>query len=87
MDMKINGDYIWTTIRDEYSNEIRKDPNKGICKSIILFNKKGEPLARYELPIRGSKFCFSKDGKRMFLFTIDCDIYEFQVSDFLKHIE
>ena len=87
MDMKINGDYIWTTIRDEYSNEIRKDPNKSICKSIILFNKKGEPLARYELPIRGSKFCFSKDGKRMFLFTIDCDIYEFQVSDFLKHIE
>ena len=86
-EVKINGDYIWTMIRDEYISEVQKDPFvKGFCQSACLFNKKGEPLAKFKLPVRGNHFCFSKDGKQLFFHSVDSDIYVFQVDDFLKHI-
>lgn len=87
-DLKLNGDYIWAAFHGEIISDVLEDPfEKGACQSILLFDKRGIPLAKFELPIKGSHFCFSKDGQQLFLHTNDCDIYEFQVSDFLKHIE
>lgn len=87
-DIKLNRGYIWATFLGLSFAEVTEDPNgKGDCQSIILFNMKGEPLAKFELPVKGSHFCFSKDGNQLYLFTTDSDIYSFEVNDFLKHIE
>jgi len=87
-DIKLNRGYIWATFLGLSFAEVTEDPNgKGYCQSIILFNMKGEPLAKFELPVKGSRFCFSKDGNQLYLFTTDSDIYSFEVNDFVKHIE
>ena len=87
-DIKLNGGYLWATFLGLSMAEVTNNPEgKGYCKSIILFNMKGEPLAKFELPVRGSHFCFSKDGEQLYLFTSDCDIYVFQVEDFISQLE
>jgi len=86
-DLKINGDYIWTIYNETTANEIREYMSKANCEMIVIFNKQGEPLAKYNLPVKGNHFCFSRDGSKMYLYTAESDIYEFDVDDFLKHIE
>jgi hypothetical protein len=87
-DIKIHKGYIWTSYHGGIEADILKDPyGLGFAQSMVLFNMKGEPLVRFNMPIKGGNFCFSKDGDILYLITPEADIYAFKVDDFLKRLD
>lgn len=87
-DIKIYGDYIWATFLGNSLKSVLEDPNRnGYAETLLVFNKKGEPLAKFKLPHNGSHICFSKDGKELYYFTSDVNINVIQVKDLLGVLE
>ena len=85
-DIKINGDYIWTTFMGGSLNSIEENPDEGYAKTLLVFNKKGELLGKWEFSNRGSHICFSEDGKILYHFTTDTNIEMVRVEDLLKDL-
>jgi len=88
-DIKINGDYIWTTFMGCTANEVIEDPEgRGYAEHLLVFDKKdGLPVAKFKFPNKGSHICFSKDGKELYHFTTDMNIDVVKVDELLSVIE
>ena len=80
-DIKVNGDYICTTFMGCSGKSIDANPYDGFARTLLVFNKKGEPLAKWEFPNKGSHICFSEDGKILYHFTTDTNIGMVRVED------
>lgn len=85
-DIKINGDYIWATYSGLTYKEIREHSGRLRVHTLIVFDKAGIPLGKFVYPHEGYKFCFSKDGKYLYLFTDDCNIERIRVKDLLDKL-
>ena len=85
-DIKVNGDYIWTTFMGCSGKSIDANPYDGFAKTLLVFNKKGEPLAKWEFPNKGSHICFSEDGKILYHFTADTNIEMVRTEELLDMI-
>ena len=87
-DIKIGGDYIWTTFMGKTSQTIDENPEgEGYADYLLVFDKKdGTPLAKFKFPNKGSHICFSKDGKELYHFTVDTNIDVVKVEDLLEII-
>ena len=88
-DMKISGNYIWTTFMGCTANEVIEDPEgRGYAEHLLVFDKKdGLPVAKFKFPNKGSHICFSKDGKELYHFTTDMNIDVVKVDELLSVIE
>ena len=88
-DIKINGDYIWTTFMGCTANEVIEDPEgRGYAEHLLVFDKKdGLPVAKFKFPNKGSHICFSKDGNELYHFTTDMNIDVVKVDELLSVIE
>jgi hypothetical protein len=88
-DIKINGDYIWTTFLGCSANEVMEDPEgRGYADLLLVFNKNdGLPLAKFKFPNKGSHICFSKGGEELYHFTTDMNIDVVKVEDLLDVIK
>ena len=83
-DIKIQGDYIWATFLGNSLRSVIEEPDqKGYAETLLVFDKKGAPLAKFKLPHKGSHFCFSKDGNELYHFTTDINVDVIQVRDLL----
>ena len=87
-DIKINGDYIWTTFMGCTANEVIEDPEgRGYAEHLLVFDKKdGLPVAKFKFPNKGSHICFSKDGNELYHFTTDMNIDVVKVDELLDVI-
>ena len=88
-DIKINGDYIWTTFMGCTANEVIEDPEgRGYAEHLLVFEKKdGLPVAKFKFSNKGSHICFSKDGNELYHFTTDMNIDVVKVDELLSVIE
>ena len=87
-DIKIGGDYLWTTFMGKTSQSIDENPDGQTAEYLLVFNKKdGVPLAKFKLPHQGSHICFSKDIKELYHFTSDLNIDVVKVQELLDVFE
>ena len=88
-DIKICGDYIWTTFLGGSTQFIIDElDGEGYAEHLLVFDKKdGTPLAKFKFPNKGGHICFSKDGKELYHFTVDTNVDVVKVEDLLEIIE
>lgn len=86
-DIKINKDYIWTLYNGNKKKDYLADQEENAePNTLILFSLDGIPLAKFKLPHKGRRFCFSKDGKILYHFTKDFNIDMIQVEDVIEKL-
>ena len=88
-DIKILGDYVWTTfLGGSVQSLIGASEEMQSADCLLVFDKdNGFPLAKFKFPHRGGHICFSKDGKELYHFTTDMNIDVVKVEDFLDVIK
>ena len=88
-DIKILGDYIWTTFLGCSSQfAINGSEADQSADFLLVFNKEdGLPLAKFKLPNKGGQICFSKDGTELYHFTMDINIDVVKVQELLEVFE
>ena len=88
-DIKILGDYVWTTfLGGSVQSLIGASEEMQSADCLLVFDKdNGFPLAKFKFPHRGGHICFSKDGKELYHFTTDMNIDVVKVEDLLDVIK
>ena len=86
-DLKVKGGYIWTLYNGNRLEDTLKSREYQYAQTLIVFDMDGIPLAKFKIPHKANKFCFSKDGETMYIFTMDYNIDMVKVSDILKKID
>ena len=86
-DLKVKGEYIWVLYNGNRKEDTDKSREYQYAQTLIVFNMDGIPLAKFKIPHKANKFCFSKDGETMYIFTMDYNIDVVKVSDILKKID